>query len=617
MTLPVNTLLAQRFLISQLLREGGMGAIYLATDLAAGRVCVVKEMLDQFTNPQEREKAIQAFHREADMLEDLRHPQVPELYGHFTENDRHYLVMEYVDGQDLEALLEQHGQPFSEEEVVGWGIQVCEVLDYLHRRTPPVIYRDLKPANLMLAKDGRVMMVDFGIARFFNPIAVGTMIGTPGYAPPEQYQGLAEPRSDLYALAATMHHVLTGRDPRQAAPFHFPLVTSLRPDVSPALGTVLLRALEMDSGLRYQTAAEMLNDLKTYKTQPLTKATHVLPEVKAPKVKPRTGPKPVLAVDVRALDFGKVPASGGLVTRSFVITNPVAASRASVRLKGSIDTNQPWLTVDPSFFNIGDEIATAQVTLDPTTLPHGWHSGAVTVTSNGGNQTITVLAEVTAPVLKLTPDRLNLGQVSRGQVRETALFVANTGTATGTLVGTVKSDQPWIWVATPSFRTMDRHTIPVHIHTSGLPAGLNTGHITVETNGGKAVVEVSVSIIAPQLHVTPTELDLGDLMRKQKRILSLKLSNVGEGIMEGQFLPSQPWITCATDNFKTSGSTLVEIMVEAPEDKAGQMVVESLGILSTGGTIAVPIRLNVLQAGFLDFLQVWWANRNVRFKLRL
>ena len=113
MTLPVNTLLAQRFLISQLLQEGGMGAIYLATDLTAGRVCIIKEMLDQFTNPQEREKAIQAFHREADMLEDVRHPRVPEFYGHFTENDRHYLVMEYVEGQDLEALLEQHGQPFS------------------------------------------------------------------------------------------------------------------------------------------------------------------------------------------------------------------------------------------------------------------------------------------------------------------------------------------------------------------------------------------------------------------------------------------------------------------------------------------------------------------------
>lgn len=617
MTLPVNTLLAQRFLISQLLQEGGMGAIYLATDLTAGRVCVVKEMLDRFADPQEREKAIQTFHREADMLEDLRHPQVPEFYGHFTEDDRHYLAMEYVEGSDLEALLEHHGQPFSEEEVVGWGIQVCEVLDYLHRRTPPVIYRDLKPANLMLAKDGRVMMVDFGIARFFNPIAVGTMIGTPGYAPPEQYQGLAEPRSDLYLLAATMHHLLTGRDPRQAPPFRFPPVTSLRPDVSPQLDAILQRALEMDPDLRYQTATEVLNDLKTYKTQPPTKATHVLPEAEAPKVKPSTGPTPVLAVDVRALDFGKVPTNGGPVTRSFVITNPVAASRHSVRLKGSVDTNQPWLTVDLSAFNIGNEMATVQVSLDPTSLTHGRHSGAVTVTSSGGSQTITVLVDVTAPVLKVTPDRLDLGQVSRGQVRETALFVANVGTATGTLVGTVKSDQPWIRVATPSFRTMDRHTIPVHVCTSGLPAGLNTGHVTVETNGGRAVIEVSLSVIAPRLQVTPAELDFGDLMRKQKRILSLKVSNVSEGIMEGQLLPGRPWITCATDNFKTSGSTLVEIMVDAPGDKAGQTVMESLEIQSTGGTAAVPIRLNVLPAGFLDFLSVWWANRNVRFKPRL
>jgi serine/threonine-protein kinase len=257
-----DSILQGRYRITQLLGQGGMGAVYLASDARfSARTCVIKEMLDHFNDPEQRAQATESFHREADLLASFKHPGIPEVYDRFTEANRHYLVMEYINGVDLEQRLLDNGGPFSEKEVIEWSIQCCDVLSYLHHQKPPVIYRDMKPANVITTHWGKVYLVDFGIARFFNPVTRGTMIGTQGYAPPEQYRGQVDPRSDLYALGATIHYLLTGRDPQNEPPFSFPPVTSLNPEVSPEMEMLVLRALDPEADNRFSSADEMLGQL--------------------------------------------------------------------------------------------------------------------------------------------------------------------------------------------------------------------------------------------------------------------------------------------------------------------------------------------------------------------
>ncbi len=255
-----STLLQERYRITQLLGQGGMGAVYLANDTRfSSKVCVVKEMLDHFHDPEQRENATQNFYREADLLANLKHNSIPEVYDRFTEANRHYLVMEYINGTDLEQRINEQGnQPFEESAVIGWAIQVCDVLSYLHHQKPPIIYRDMKPANLILTNFGKIYLVDFGIARFFNPSARGTMIGTQGYAPPEQYRGQVEPRTDIYAIGATMHYMLTGRDPQNEPPFSFPPVRELNPAISEETENLVMMSLDAEMDKRYTSCDDLL-----------------------------------------------------------------------------------------------------------------------------------------------------------------------------------------------------------------------------------------------------------------------------------------------------------------------------------------------------------------------
>lgn len=262
--LPPNTVLQGRYQITKRIGQGGMGAIYLADDLRfSQRVAVVKEMLDHFQDPDQRRIATNNFDREAEMLANLKHPGIPEVYDRFTEGNRHYLVMEYVNGADLEQrLMNQDNEPFEEYQCLDWAVQICEILHYLHKQNPPIVYRDMKPANLILNEEGRIYVVDFGIARHFNPTKKGTMIGTQGYAPPEQYRGQVEPRSDIYALAATLHHLLTARDPQAEAPFTFPPVRELNTRVSVQTDKLIARCLNMEPEARFRDAMDMSEALK-------------------------------------------------------------------------------------------------------------------------------------------------------------------------------------------------------------------------------------------------------------------------------------------------------------------------------------------------------------------
>src|SRR5256712_2414546 len=176
------------------------------------------------------------------------------------------MVQKYVEGETLEERIDRLNQPMKERDVLGYASEVLDVLDYLEQQTPPIVHRDIKPANIVIgSKDKRAHLVDFGIARADenrNAQRKQTAaLGTPGYAPPEQYQGNADPRSDLYALAATLHHLLTNRDPRNHPPFTYPPVRTLNPQLSPDIERVLSKALNNDVKLRYQSAAALKRDI--------------------------------------------------------------------------------------------------------------------------------------------------------------------------------------------------------------------------------------------------------------------------------------------------------------------------------------------------------------------
>lgn len=200
-----------------------MGAVYLARDQQADNALVaVKYMHLQLTDPERQRQAVDQFRQEAQLLSTLQHPGLARVSHYFVEEERYYLVMTYLEGKNLAEVLEERGEPFPVAQVLEWTAQLLSILEYLHGCNPPVIFRDLKPGNLILTADGRLHLVDFGIARI---LAEGTKtsgflqgLGTPDYCPLEQYQGGGtDQRSDLYSLGATVYHLLTFRPPPLAS----------------------------------------------------------------------------------------------------------------------------------------------------------------------------------------------------------------------------------------------------------------------------------------------------------------------------------------------------------------------------------------------------------------
>jgi serine/threonine protein kinase len=259
-------MLQDRYLIQRVLGRGGMSSVYQARDLRfpnVTRLVAVKQLLNQSTDASTRRAVVDNFEREANLLATLDHPAIPRIFDYFSEEERSFLVMEFISGRDLESILSEGKSLLPVDKVVSWAIEICDVLQFLHTHNPPVIFRDVKPSNVMIDDHGRVRLVDFGIAKLFSPDRKGTMIGTEGYAPPEQYRGEAGPVSDIYALGATLHHLLTNRDPRIEPPFTWadrPL-RELNPQVPESLEKVVDRALSYNLSDRYPTPAEMSSAL--------------------------------------------------------------------------------------------------------------------------------------------------------------------------------------------------------------------------------------------------------------------------------------------------------------------------------------------------------------------
>jgi tRNA A-37 threonylcarbamoyl transferase component Bud32 len=264
-----QVLLQQRYMIIGQAGRGGMGAVYEAMDTHFGqRRVAIKEMSQGHLNNQELASATAQFQQEARLLGSLTHPNLPHILGAFNERGRSYLVMDFIDGKTLHQMLRaQPGKPLPLEQVIHYASQLCNVLSYLHQQRPPIIFRDVKPSNVMVTEKGHVYLIDFGIARIFTEGKEQDTIqlGSPGYAPPEQHgSSQTGPRSDIYGLGATLHYCLTGKDPYYSQEhFTFTPIRQLNPQVPVEMERLVQRMLSLDIHQRPANANEVLQALQS------------------------------------------------------------------------------------------------------------------------------------------------------------------------------------------------------------------------------------------------------------------------------------------------------------------------------------------------------------------
>lgn len=256
-----GTVLADRYIVIRLVAEGGMSTIYEVQDQRLPGRLVAKQMRAVVIDNVARDRLEELFRREAEVLSELSHPYLPNVSDYFEFEGFRYLVEDFVEGQTLEERA-RDSLPLPENEVVRWALQICQALQYLHDHG--LIYRDLKPSNIMVNEDGDVKLIDFGLVRFYTMgKAQDTVImGTPGFAAPEQYgTGQTDPRSDVFSLGALMHHLLTGADP-VLQPFVFAPPRQLNSEISEHVDFSIRKALQMDAALRFESAEAMEYSLR-------------------------------------------------------------------------------------------------------------------------------------------------------------------------------------------------------------------------------------------------------------------------------------------------------------------------------------------------------------------
>jgi serine/threonine protein kinase, bacterial len=515
-----GALLQGRYRVIRRVAQGGMGAVYEAHDEQApgGLRLALKEMVQSSVAPEERTQALKDFMREATLLATLQHPTLPEFHGVFSQDGKHYLVMEFVQGQTLEHVVSVATGFLPEARVLTWAAQLCDALAYLHGQDPPIIYRDMKPGNIMLV-DGadRVKLIDFGIARFHREGRPSdtAAFGTAGYAPPEQYgAGQTDQRSDVYALAATLHHLLSGHDPVQN-PFHWRPIRSFNPHVSRQVDQAIMRALELKQELRFAGIDPFAQALGLRPAPAIVAAaasapTPALSTAAAPPSAPpttrvsqrdlrlpaedgrrdgarrpqrREGPTlpplvpaappvpalavaasagPLLSLSETAIDL----AAPGLRPRGHKIT---FANAGQGQLKGLVHVNQPWLAVSAVQFqgNVGE----VTVSVRRAGLRFGQSDPPTPSVLRGVRAALGTLVGRWALIALLAVaiwvgSRLALDPV-------TSLEAAAVG-----LLGLLAAAQIALWLVARHVRLF----VPAPL--------LNRGEVVIDSNGGQRRVEV-------------------------------------------------------------------------------------------------------------------------------
>lgn len=256
----IGTVIDGKYEILKQIGQGGMSVVYLAMDKRLNKQWAIKEIRKR-GNGKKDEIVVNSLLAEANLMKRLDHPALPRIVDIIDNGVTIYVIMDYIEGESLDKILEMEG-PQEEQQVIDWAKQLCDALGYLHSQKPPIIYRDMKPANVMLKPDGNIKIIDFGIAREYKEekLSDTTVLGTKGYAPPEQYSGQTDARSDIYALGMTMHHLLTGNDPRTGSAY-VP-VRQYDPELSEGVELIINKCVEPAPEKRYQSCSEMLYDLE-------------------------------------------------------------------------------------------------------------------------------------------------------------------------------------------------------------------------------------------------------------------------------------------------------------------------------------------------------------------
>ncbi|MDE7222772.1 MAG: serine/threonine protein kinase [Acetatifactor sp.] len=262
--LEIGSVVDGKYKILSKIGQGGMSVVYMAINERANKTWAIKEVRKD--GVQNFEVVKQGLIVETDMLKRLHHPNIPSIIDVVEDDERFLIVMDYIEGNSLQKALKDYGaQP--QEEVIEWTKQLCDALGYLHSRRPPIIYRDMKPANVMLKPDGTVSLIDFGTAREYKVGSTGdtSVLGTKGYAAPEQYggQGQTDARTDIYCLGATMHHLLTGQDPCRPPYTRYP-IRQYDPSLSSGLEEIIIKCTNDNPNERYQSCAELMYALEHY-----------------------------------------------------------------------------------------------------------------------------------------------------------------------------------------------------------------------------------------------------------------------------------------------------------------------------------------------------------------
>jgi len=263
-----DEVLANRYVVTHVQRIAGLSALYQARHTESGAMFAIKEEILQPTEGESLGSLIHDFEFKADLLKTLEHPVIPKIHEGFIVDEQSYLVMTFVDGKDLEDVLFDAHDFLPVKTIYRWAVDLADVLNYLHTRLPmPIIYRDLKPANIMVDPSNHVRLVDYGIAGVFSTDEIYPPLGTDGYAAPEQYEGQVTPLVDMYALGATLHHVLTRIDPRLQAPFSFSKrsIRQINPAVPWPLVSIVMQALAYNPDDRFSSMADMLGALRDIK----------------------------------------------------------------------------------------------------------------------------------------------------------------------------------------------------------------------------------------------------------------------------------------------------------------------------------------------------------------
>jgi len=365
MPLTTGQVLNSRYSIVNLLGQGGFGAVYKAWDMNLSAPCAIKENLD--TSPE----AQRQFAREATILSNLKHPNLAHVTDYFfLLGQGQYLAMDYVEGEDLQAMLDRTGAPIPEGQALSWIDQVSDALNYMHSQNPPIIHRDIKPANIKITPGGKAVLVDFGIAKIYDPnlkTTLGARAVTPGYSPQEQYgQGTTDARSDIYSLGATLYTLLTGHQPiesiQRTLGTSLPPLRFLNPNLSPWTEPAVLRALEVLPDNRYQSAREFAAALQPPRHSPQPAKVAVPSPVRQPITQARAA-QPLLARARQGIDWFRDCSAWILLI--MIVVLPLCLLVGWLYSRISTMTLSPTLTDTPIPPIPSNTLVSSTETLDP------------------------------------------------------------------------------------------------------------------------------------------------------------------------------------------------------------------------------------------------------------